>query len=116
MKRPPIYKGCTVQISTTRGTLFITVNGDPPQEVFLRASKGGTDLQGLTEAIGRLISIALRYKVPLEVVTDQLVGIKTQPFFSEGIQYLSIPDAVGKALNEVRGEGSKESGRTVGST
>jgi ribonucleoside-diphosphate reductase alpha chain len=60
------------------------------------------------EAIGRLISLALRTGIePLEVV-NQLKGIGgSEPIFTEGGLVTSIPDAIAKVLVRHFGAGRK---------
>ena len=105
-KRPAVYIGQTFSIdvstSSSRRRLYITVNGDPPIEVFIRASLGGSLLQSFAESLGRMISISLRYNVPLEEIISQLTGIKDESFWDDGVQYLSLPDAVGQTLKKAK--------------
>jgi ribonucleoside-diphosphate reductase alpha chain len=51
------------------------------------------------EAIGRLISLALRSGIPTEEVVNQLKGIGgAEPIFTNGQLIQSIPDAIAKVL------------------
>jgi len=49
-----------------------------------------------------MISISLRYNVPLEEIISQLTGIKDESFWDDGVQYLSLPDAVGQTLKKAK--------------
>lgn len=51
------------------------------------------------EAIGRLISLALRSGISTEEVVNQLKGIGgAEPIFTNGLLIQSIPDAIAKVL------------------
>jgi ribonucleoside-diphosphate reductase alpha chain len=88
-----VYKQATPQ-----GTLWVTVT-DGPNDVFLNLGKAGSDIQAMTEAIGRLISQSLQNGVRLEAITEQLMGIggATSTGFGPG-RVLSVPDAIAKVL------------------
>jgi ribonucleoside-diphosphate reductase alpha chain len=54
-----------------------------------------------SEATSRLISIALRSGVPVEVIVEQLQGIRCPACLRrEGITVTSCPDAIGKAIKK----------------
>ena len=54
-----------------------------------------------TEAIGRLISLALRSGVEVEEIIDQIKGIRGEhAVFQEGGLIYSIPDAISKVLEK----------------
>ncbi|MCS7223158.1 MAG: adenosylcobalamin-dependent ribonucleoside-diphosphate reductase [Armatimonadetes bacterium] len=94
--------GKTYKMKTEMGNVYVTVNADDegPQEVFLQLAKSGSSAMAFAEAIGRLISLALRSGVAPEVIVDQLSEIKSSlPTRQEnGTVVLSVPDAVAKAL------------------
>ncbi|HET8630111.1 MAG TPA: adenosylcobalamin-dependent ribonucleoside-diphosphate reductase [Thermomicrobiales bacterium] len=107
--RPPVLHGYTRNIKAPEGTVNITVNSDEegPLEVFINVGRGGSDVSALAEALGRLISLALRIPSPmaqddrLREMASQLRGIggsRTIGFGPEQVR--SLPDAVGKALDE----------------
>ncbi len=94
--------GITYKYKTEMGTSYITVNEDEygPLEVFIHMGKPGSSLTAMSEALGRLVSLALRSGVDPEAIVDQLIGIKSstpvrQP---DGSVVFSLPDAVAKAL------------------
>lgn len=76
-KRPPVLEGKTIKVKTTAGTAYITVNYNDgrPIEVFINVGKAGSDITELGEAMGRLISLALRKGATLGGVANQLEGI-----------------------------------------
>lgn len=96
-------KATVTKIPTGLGTLYITINeiDNQPFEVFLTIGTSGTSIMAKAEAIGRLISLSLRYGVPITDIVEQLIGIGDDaPMpYKDGV-ILSIPDAVGKVLKE----------------
>lgn len=107
--RPAVLHGYTRNIKAPEGTVNITVNNDEdgPVEVFVNVGRAGSDVAALAEAMGRLVSLALRIPSPisqedkLREVVSQLRGIggsRTIGFGPEQVR--SLPDAVGKALGE----------------
>lgn len=94
--RPETLEGRTFKLRTNGGNLFLTINSlhAAPFEVFVRVGKAGDDVMCLCEAIGRQVSLALRYGLPLKEIIEELRGIggdlPVEP---------SIPDAIGRALS-----------------
>ena len=108
--RPRVVSGKTYKMPSGLGTLYITINEDEEGllEVFVQVGKSGGHANALTEAIGRLISLALRSGVsPVEVV-KQLKGIRSaNPVWEDGEVYFSIPDAIAKVLEKHMGKGEQ---------
>jgi len=99
--RPSITNGYTEQIRTAEGTLFVTINEDVDGlcEVFASIGKSGGGAAAQSEAIGRLISLALRSGIAPREIVKQLKGISgPNPIWHEGELIRSTPDAIGKAL------------------
>ena len=72
-----------------------------PFEVFATIGKSGRSTTAKTEAIGRLVSLALRAGVKVGSIIDQLKGIGGEhPVFQEGGLVLSIPDAIARVLEK----------------
>jgi len=106
-ERPDELTGRTRKVPTVFGNLYVTCNemDGVPFEVFATLGKGGKEVSAATEALGRLISLALRHGVPLEEVVGQLKGIAgEQPVFDEDGSIKSLPDAIGKALERLGGK------------
>lgn len=102
-ERPEMMRGMTYRIRTSYGNLFVTINEDEhgPFEVFSQLGKAGGFFQAQTEAICRLISLALRSGVGLADVIDQLKGIRGPDImFSNGGTIHSLPDAIGQVLEK----------------
>jgi len=56
---------------------YVTVNSQDglPTEVFIVSGKAGDEANADSEALGRMVSIALQYGVPAEIVIKTLRGI-----------------------------------------
>jgi ribonucleoside-diphosphate reductase alpha chain len=77
-KRGASLSSVTHRVLTNVGTAFITVSRDDdnrPVEVFVNVGKASTDLNSLSEAIGRSISIGLQNGVDMSEYVDQLWGV-----------------------------------------
>ena len=101
--RPDILEGFTEKIKTGMGYLYVTVSelNGRPFEVFAIIGKSGKSTTAKTEAIGRLISLALRSGIHVEEVINQIKGISGEySVFQNGGLVLSIPDAIAKVLEK----------------
>nr|MBN2277147.1 vitamin B12-dependent ribonucleotide reductase [candidate division Zixibacteria bacterium] len=108
--RPQFLHGITEKIKTGYGNLYVTVNviDGKPFEVFAQIGKSGYSTMADTEAICRLISLALRSGVPVDKVIKQLKGIGgASPVFGNGALISSIPDAIAHILHSHFGNGQK---------
>lgn len=76
-ERPKVLKGKTYQIVTGCGALYVTINNDSigTFELFATIGKTGGCASSQAEAIGRIVSLALRSGVPISRVVKQLSGI-----------------------------------------
>ena len=95
---------------TPVGKLFLTLNTleGHPVELFAQIGKAGSDVSAFTEAIARLISIALRSGVDPQEVADQLQGIGGSRAIGFGPNRVrSVPDAIGQFLDEYLQYGSE---------
>jgi ribonucleoside-diphosphate reductase alpha chain len=100
-ERPEVIYGFTQKVKTGLGDLYLTVNevDGQPFEVFATIGRSGRSITAKAEAIGRLVSLALRSGVSVRAVVDQLKGIGGEhPVFQKKGLLLSIPDAVGWVL------------------
>lgn len=100
-KRPELTVGSTRKVKIGCGKLYITVNSDEdgkPIEIFTNTGKyGGCPAQ--SEATSRMVSLLLRYNVPVEHIADQLRGIRCMNcVHRKDLHVLSCPDAIGNAL------------------
>lgn len=101
--RPDTMFGITYKMTTAYGNLYVTINEDTqgPFEVFAQMGKAGGFFSAQTEAITRLISLALRSNVAIEEIIEQLKGIRGPDVsFSDQGMVFSLPDAVAKVLEK----------------
>lgn len=102
--RDVVLEGRTYKVRTDMGNVYITVNrnGGGPLEVFIHLGKSGSTLMAFSEAIGRLVSLALRSGIQPEHVIRQLEGIKSGPAIRQpdGSFVFSVPDAIAKVLKK----------------
>ncbi|MBX5464642.1 MAG: ribonucleoside-diphosphate reductase [Clostridia bacterium] len=99
--RPEVLTGRTTRIRTPLGNLYVTVNelNGRPFELFTQIGKAGSDVSALTEALARLISLALRSGVDPDAVAEQLIGIGGSQSVGFGpYRIRSVPDALGRIL------------------
>ena len=113
--RPSITEGKTRRMRTGDGTLYVTVNEDENGlcEVFTAIGKAGGTVAAQTEAISRLISLALRSGVDPNSIISQLKGISgPNPTWEDGQLILSTPDAIGRALETfVNGDATQDNSK-----
>jgi ribonucleoside-diphosphate reductase alpha chain len=102
--RPELLRGTTRRVETPMGNMYVTITEDDkgqPFEVFMSLGKAGGALMADVEAIGRLVSLALRSGVPLTTIYRQLRGISSDRIIGLGPnKVMSVPDAVGIALEK----------------
>jgi len=106
-KRPVETHGFTRNVEAPEGKVNITINSDEdgPIEVFVNVGRAGSDIAGLAEALGRLISLQLRMpstmtqEERLAQVAKQLKGIGGSRSIGFGKNRISsLPDAVAQAI------------------
>ena len=99
--RPQLLTGETQRMDTGCGKLFVIMNDDEygAREVFANMGKAGGCASSNTEALGRLISLALKKGASPQEVVEQLKGIRCHVPYGMGPNAtLSCADAIGKAL------------------
>jgi ribonucleoside-diphosphate reductase alpha chain len=99
--RPDELRGSTHRVETGYGSLYVTVNRKDGRafEVMATVGKSGATMEADTEAIARLISLALRAGVPVDEVVDQLDGIEADRVgWHNGKQITSVADGIAEAL------------------
>jgi ribonucleoside-diphosphate reductase alpha chain len=99
--RPQLLNGETQRMETGCGRLFVIMNDDEfgPREVFANMGKAGGCASSNTEALGRLISLALKKGAAPAEIIEHLKGIRCHVPYGIGPNAtLSCADAIGKAL------------------
>ncbi len=112
-ERPRVLKGDIFKTKTGSGTLYTSVGMDEngfPVEIFINISKHGSDVSAFSEALGRVISIALQNGIPVESIAETIIGITgDSSAWDSGKLIKSIPDAVGRILKDFADKLNKES-------
>jgi len=113
-KRPEVIRGTTRRMRTGCGNLYITINEDEDGnifELFTHMGKAGGCAASQAEAIGRLISLALRSNIEPIEIQKQLRGISCHsPAWDNGGKISSCSDAISKALERYREKGERGNG------
>jgi ribonucleoside-diphosphate reductase alpha chain len=102
--RPDLLRGTTIRKETPLGVMFVNITEDDksqPFEVFITLGKAGGSAMADAEAMGRLVSLALRSGIPIMEIHRQLRGISSDRAVGLGPnKVLSVPDAIGIAIEE----------------
>jgi ribonucleotide reductase alpha subunit/intein/homing endonuclease len=104
--RPVRIAGFTDKVKLTLPTgekrgFYVTVNKQDglPAEVFITSGKAGDESNADSEALGRVVSIALQYGVPAEAIVHTLRGINGGMYGSyQGRMVASKADLIAVAL------------------
>ncbi|KYK30882.1 MAG: vitamin B12-dependent ribonucleotide reductase [Theionarchaea archaeon] len=101
-KRPQIMKGTTTKfIIGNCGNLYVTVNEDEKGVCEVFVNIGGEGCPPLSEAVGRLISLALRSGIDVNAVLKQIRSIRCIGCVSdENTVVLSCPEAISRAVEK----------------
>jgi len=103
-ERPKEMKGITHRKKTGCGNMYVTINKTDDGkvlEVFARLGRAGGCASSQTEALGRLISCALKHDIPIEAITKQLSGIRCQNPVGQDDQLVgSCSDAIAQVLSK----------------
>ncbi len=101
-QRPSVLRGHTRKIESPLGNMYVTINEDEqgrPFEAFVALGKAGGAAMADAEAIGRLISLALRSGISLRDIYSQLRGISSDRAVGLGPnKVLSTPDAIAQVI------------------
>lgn len=103
-RRPQVLSGATYKFNTPLGVAYITINdlNGFPSEIFLNVGKAGSDVFAMSEALGRVCSLFLRYGEHGQkerLLIKHLKGIGGSGAIGFGANRVeSIADALAKAL------------------
>ncbi|MGB3635184.1 MAG: ribonucleotide-diphosphate reductase subunit alpha, partial [Rubrobacteraceae bacterium] len=101
--RPRTLSGVTKKIQTGHGPLYVSMNDDEfgPRECFVVLGKPGGTAAAFSDALGRMISLAMTHGAQPTEVVSQLRGIQDgHPMGFGPNAVLSVPDGVAKAMGE----------------
>jgi ribonucleoside-diphosphate reductase alpha chain len=106
-KRPQVMQGTTTRFRIGNcGNLYVTVNEDERGVCEVFVNIGGEGCPPLTEAVGRLTSLALRSGIDVDAVLSQIKSIRCIGCVSDSnTVVLSCPEAISRAL-ETQAKGS----------
>jgi ribonucleoside-diphosphate reductase alpha chain len=99
--RGDVTSGITRRIRTGCGKLYVTINMDEdgPVELFSQMGKAGGCAASQSEAISRLVSLALRSNVQPDAIVKELKGISCHRIvWQGGNRILSCADAIGQTI------------------
>ncbi len=99
--RGEVIKGATRKMTTGCGSLYVTINEDEEGlfEVFATMGKSGGCAASQTEAVSRLISLALRSGIDKSKLIRQIKGVRCpNQAWEKGGKIYSCADAIAKAL------------------
>jgi ribonucleoside-diphosphate reductase alpha chain len=101
--RPRTLSGVTKKIQTGHGPLYVSMNDDEfgPRECFVILGKPGGTAAAFSDALGRMISLAMTHGATPAEVVHQLRGIQDgHPMGVGPAAVLSVPDGVAHAMAE----------------
>lgn len=99
--RQQVTTGVTEKVKTGCGNLYVTINRDDTGlcEVFTRMGKSGGCTNAQSEAVARLVSLALRSGVEPAAIVKHLRSIRCPAqIMTPGGMVFSCPDAIAQAL------------------
>ena len=101
--RPRTLSGVTKKLQTGHGPMYVTMNDDEfgPRECFIILGKPGGTAAAFSDALGRMISLAMTHGAAPAEIVHQLRGIQDgHPAGVGPNAVLSVPDGVAKAMAE----------------
>jgi hypothetical protein len=108
-----VIDGQTVRLRTQCGSLFVTLNIDNNGElleVLGVMGKAGWCMRANIQGLTRLVTLALKYRVPVKEIVDELEDIACPSEFAAEHGVKSCPDGIARALKEfLKGNSSEMS-------
>lgn len=98
-KKTKAIDGRTVSVHTGCGTMFVTINGnkDSPDQILVHMGKAGVCGNAVMDALGRMITVALKAGAKLKDIIHELKGTTCS---QQNDESFSCPDAVARALEK----------------
>ncbi|MCA1739711.1 MAG: vitamin B12-dependent ribonucleotide reductase [Actinobacteria bacterium] len=101
--RPRTLSGVTKKMQTGHGPMYVTMNDDEfgPRECFIVLGKPGGTAAAFSDALGRMISLAMTHGAQPAEIVHQLRGIQDgHPAGVGPNAVLSVPDGVARSMAE----------------
>jgi ribonucleoside-diphosphate reductase alpha chain len=101
--RPRTLSGVSKKLQTGHGPMYVTMNDDEfgPRECFVILGKPGGTAAAFSDALGRMISLAMTHGATPAEIVHQLRGIQDgHPAGVGPSAVLSVPDGVARAMAE----------------
>ncbi|MDQ3912933.1 MAG: vitamin B12-dependent ribonucleotide reductase [Actinomycetota bacterium] len=101
--RPRTLTGVTKKLQTGHGPMYVTMNDDEfgPRECFVILGKPGGTAAAFSDALGRMISLAMTHGATPAEIVHQLRGIQDgHPAGVGPNAVLSVPDGVARSMAE----------------
>ncbi len=101
--RPRTLSGVTKKMQTGHGPMYVTMNDDEfgPRECFIILGKPGGTAAAFSDALGRMISLAMTHGAQPAEIVHQLRGIQDgHPAGVGPNAVLSVPDGVARSMAE----------------
>ncbi|CAN5233756.1 vitamin B12-dependent ribonucleotide reductase [soil metagenome] len=101
--RPRTLTGVTKKMQTGHGPMYVTMNDDEfgPRECFIILGKPGGTAAAFSDALGRMISLAMTHGAQPAEIIHQLRGIQDgHPAGVGPNAVLSVPDGVARSMAE----------------
>jgi ribonucleoside-diphosphate reductase alpha chain len=99
--RPRTLSGVTKKLQTGHGPMYVTMNDDEfgPRECFVILGKPGGTAAAFSDALGRMISLAMTHGATPAEIVHQLRGIQDgHPAGVGPSAVLSVPDGVARSM------------------
>jgi len=106
-KRPKVLESVTERVKTGCGHLYVTVGYDVdgnPLEIFAALGKAGGCSNCQNEALTRVVSLGLKYGIPVDEYVRELRGHQcpNTNMFPENERVLSCPDGIARVLENYK--------------
>ena len=113
--RPKTLTGVTKKIRTGHGSMYVTMNDDEfgPRECFVILGKPGGTAAAFSDALGRMITMALTHGADPADVVHQLRGIQDGGQICADAIGHGIYSGIGGQMDFIRGAALPEGGKAI---